>query len=97
MCDIHVSGLSPISKYLKLLVPYSNWYFCLSCIFFQYQVSEILRQRHIQPHWMFALDNLLRTAVQCAITVISPGKTEIIQEIIAQILVNCFALDSCIH
>jgi mitogen-activated protein kinase kinase kinase 5 len=44
----------------------------LAIYVFQEAVGEILRQRHIQPHWMFALDNLLRSAVQCAITVISP-------------------------
>lgn len=33
----------------------------------------MLRQQQVKPHWMFALDNLLRQAVQDAITVLLPG------------------------
>ncbi|KAA8591771.1 hypothetical protein FQN60_017145, partial [Etheostoma spectabile] len=37
------------------------------------QVKKVLRQQQVKPHWMFALDNLLRQAVQDAITVLLPA------------------------
>uniref|UniRef100_A0A8C5BU73 Protein kinase domain-containing protein n=1 Tax=Gadus morhua TaxID=8049 RepID=A0A8C5BU73_GADMO len=40
---------------------------------FQDAVKKVLRQQQVKPHWMFALDNLLRQAVQEAITVLLPG------------------------
>ncbi|XP_077455378.1 mitogen-activated protein kinase kinase kinase 5 [Stigmatopora argus] len=39
---------------------------------FQDAVKKMLRQQQVKPHWMFALDNLLRQAVQDAITVLLP-------------------------
>ncbi|VDP11275.1 unnamed protein product [Soboliphyme baturini] len=39
---------------------------------FQDAMYKILHQQKIKPHWMFALDNLIRSALQCAVGVISP-------------------------
>ncbi|XP_008201569.1 mitogen-activated protein kinase kinase kinase 15 isoform X3 [Tribolium castaneum] len=39
---------------------------------YQESVNEVLRLHPIKPHWMFALDNLVRSGVQAAITVLSP-------------------------
>lgn len=35
-------------------------------------MNSVLRKHHIKPHWMFALDNLVKSAVQAGITVLSP-------------------------
>ncbi|XP_029307843.1 mitogen-activated protein kinase kinase kinase 5 [Cottoperca gobio] len=46
----------------------------LQAVLFSFQdaVKKVLRQQQVKPHWMFALDNLLRQAVQDAITVLLP-------------------------
>lgn len=43
---------------------------------FQDAVISVLRGASIKPHWVFALDNLLRTAVHVSLMVISPGLSE---------------------
>ncbi|KAL1506471.1 hypothetical protein ABEB36_005833 [Hypothenemus hampei] len=43
---------------------------------FQESINEILRLHPIKPHWMFALDNLVRSCTQAAITVLSPELSE---------------------
>lgn len=46
----------------------------LQAVLFSFQdaVKKVLRQQQVKPHWMFALDNLLRQAVQDALTVLLP-------------------------
>ncbi|XP_031145768.1 mitogen-activated protein kinase kinase kinase 5 [Sander lucioperca] len=47
----------------------------LQAVLFSFQdaVKKVLRQQQVKPHWMFALDNLLRHSVQDAITVLLPA------------------------
>ncbi|XP_053736714.1 mitogen-activated protein kinase kinase kinase 5 [Synchiropus splendidus] len=46
----------------------------LQAVLFSFQdaVKKVLKQQQVKPHWMFALDNLLRQAVQDAITILLP-------------------------
>ncbi|MBN3305222.1 M3K5 kinase, partial [Amia calva] len=52
-------------------VPLDN----LQVVLFSFQdaVKKVLKKQNVKPHWMFALDNLLRRAVQESITVLLPG------------------------
>ncbi|CAH1106010.1 unnamed protein product [Psylliodes chrysocephalus] len=43
---------------------------------FQESVNDVLRLHPIKPHWMFALDNLVRSCIQAAITVLTPELSE---------------------
>uniref|UniRef100_A0AAY4D4V8 mitogen-activated protein kinase kinase kinase n=1 Tax=Denticeps clupeoides TaxID=299321 RepID=A0AAY4D4V8_9TELE len=61
---------------------------------FQDAVKKVLRQQQVKPHWMFALDNLLRKAVQEAITILLPALCLLP---VFQLVYHRFTLDSLLH
>uniref|UniRef100_A0A8C9XHF4 mitogen-activated protein kinase kinase kinase n=1 Tax=Sander lucioperca TaxID=283035 RepID=A0A8C9XHF4_SANLU len=69
----------------------------LQAVLFSFQdaVKKVLRQQQVKPHWMFALDNLLRHSVQDAITVLLPGSVSSLINTILEL--HCFLLsnDGC--
>ncbi|XP_052003268.1 mitogen-activated protein kinase kinase kinase 5-like isoform X1 [Xyrauchen texanus] len=58
------------SNLLNSAVPLNS----LQAVLFSFHdaVKKVLRKQQIKPHWMFALDNLLRLAVQDAVTILLP-------------------------
>ncbi|GMR39241.1 hypothetical protein PMAYCL1PPCAC_09436, partial [Pristionchus mayeri] len=46
---------------------------------FSEAMQPVLRKLIIKPHWMFALDNLIRSAVQAAVSIINPDMPAILQ------------------
>uniref|UniRef100_A0A8C2Z3Z5 mitogen-activated protein kinase kinase kinase n=1 Tax=Cyclopterus lumpus TaxID=8103 RepID=A0A8C2Z3Z5_CYCLU len=73
----------------------------LQAVLFSFQdaVKKVLRQQQVKPHWMFALDNLLRQAVQDAITVLLPGTASSYTDTFRRCFkLHCFLLrnDGCL-
>ncbi|GMR58570.1 hypothetical protein PMAYCL1PPCAC_28765, partial [Pristionchus mayeri] len=46
---------------------------------FSEAMHPVLRKLIIKPHWMFALDNLIRSAVQAAVSIVNPDMSAILQ------------------
>ncbi|CAI2331442.1 unnamed protein product [Caenorhabditis sp. 36 PRJEB53466] len=44
----------------------------LALYHFSDTIQPVLRRLDIKPHWMFALSNLINSAVQCALSILSP-------------------------
>jgi hypothetical protein len=70
-------NLAPLSKAILRLQDESDNEsnppdYSLALFKFQDAVNTILRRHNIKPHWMFALDSLIRNAVQQAVNVLSP-------------------------
>ncbi|KRZ91949.1 Mitogen-activated protein kinase kinase kinase 15 [Trichinella sp. T8] len=54
----------------------SNTNIRLALYAFQDVMHYVLRQQRIKPHWMFALDNLIRSCVQCVVEMLLPGEID---------------------
>lgn len=64
----------------------------LALFLFRDAVNNVLRSHNIKPHWMFALDSLMSSAIQAAMHILSPGNKQ--QYLVVNFVLNLEVLIS---